>query len=56
MALLVTMEIIIQSLGKKQHSVALIVDSSKAFDSVNHKLLLQRLKSIGLGEMALNWL
>jgi hypothetical protein len=31
------------------------VDSSKAFDSVDHELLLARLRNIGLCEGAVNW-
>lgn len=41
-------------IDSRQHCAALVVDLSKAFDSVDHNLLLQRLKSIGLSEMVLN--
>ncbi len=37
------------------HCAALFVDLTKAFDLVDHALLLQRLKSIGLGNLALSW-
>lgn len=53
-AMLVTNDII-KSLDSKQHYVVLFVDLSKAFDSVGHELLLQKLSCIGLREMALNW-
>ena len=46
---------IIEALDKKKHCAALFVDLSKAFDSVDHALLLQRLGCIGLGKMALSW-
>ena len=46
---------IINALDKKQHCAALFVDSSKAFDSVDHELLLARLRNIGLSEGAVNW-
>jgi hypothetical protein len=47
---------IINALDKKQHCTALFVDLSKAFDSVDHELLLARLRNIGLSEGAVNWL
>lgn len=46
---------IINALDKKQHCAALFVDLSKAFDSVDHELLLARLRNIGLSEGAVNW-
>ncbi|XDV21754.1 hypothetical protein PO909_026778 [Leuciscus waleckii] len=46
---------IITSLDSKKSRAALFVDLSKAFDSVDHNLLLQRLRFIGLSEAALNW-
>lgn len=45
---------IINALDKKQHCAALFVDL--LFDSVDHKLLLARLRNIGLSEGAVNWL
>lgn len=45
---------IINSLDRKQSCRSLFVDLSIAFDSVDHHLLLQRLKHIGLSEVALN--
>lgn len=53
-ATLVTNDII-GALDKKQHSAALFVDLSKAFDSVDHGLLLTKLRSIGLSEKAVAW-
>ncbi len=51
-ALLVTDDII-NSLDSKKSCAALFVDLSKAFDSVDHNLLLQRLRSLGFSEAAL---
>ncbi len=46
---------IIGALDKKQHCAALFVDLSKAFDSVNHELLLNKLSSAGFGPGTLKW-
>ncbi len=46
---------LITALDRRQHCAALFVDLTKAFDLVDHALLLQRLKSIGLGNSALSW-
>lgn len=46
---------IINGLDKKQSCAAVFVDLSKAFDSVDHTLLLTRLRSSGLGDMAVQW-
>ncbi len=35
--------------------IKLFIDISKAFDSVNHDLLLQRLKCIGFSDIVLKW-
>ncbi len=46
---------LITALDKRQHCSALLVDLTKVFDLVDHALLLQRLKSIGLGNSSLSW-
>ncbi len=43
---------IIKCLDSKQHCAALFVDLSTAFDSVDHKFILQRLSCVGFSEMA----
>lgn len=54
-AMLVT-NYIINALDRKQHcAVDLFVDLSKAFDSVDHELLLGRLSDIGMCDMAIEW-
>ena len=45
----------IHALDKKQYCAALFVELSKAFDSVDHELLLARLSITGLSEGAVNW-
>jgi hypothetical protein len=46
---------IITALDSKKFCAALFIDLSKAFDSADHKLMLQRLGYIGLSEAALKW-
>ena len=46
---------IVHALDNKQDCVALFIDLSKAFDSVNHVLLLKRLAEIGLDHKSCNW-
>ena len=43
------------ALDNKKHCAALFIDLSKAFDTVDHSLLLHRLTSIGLDDNALSW-
>jgi hypothetical protein len=45
---------IINALDKKQHCAALLVDLSKAFDSVDNESLLASLRNTGLSEGAVN--
>ncbi|CDQ98175.1 unnamed protein product [Oncorhynchus mykiss] len=46
---------ITQAIDKKQHCVSLFIDLSKAFDTVDHAILRQRLSSVGLSEHAVAW-
>ncbi len=39
---------IVESLDNKQHCVCLFIDLSKAFDTVDHNILLDRLRWVGL--------
>lgn len=43
---------IIGALDRKQHCTALFVDLSEAFDSVDHGLLLNKLRTIGFSPQA----
>jgi len=44
-----------KALDSKKHSIAIFCDLSKAFDCVNHSLLLKKLKSLGVGGRAVEW-
>ena len=38
-----------------KYTVAIFLDLRKAFDVINHDILLDKLRSIGLGEVETNW-
>lgn len=44
---------IINALDRKQYCVALFVDLSKAFDYIDHKLLLGRFKKVAMDDKAI---
>ena len=47
---------IYEAINDKQLSIAIFIDFSKAFDTVNHKILLQKLSHLGIKNGALNWI
>ena len=42
--------------NERKYSLAVYLDICKAFDCVNHKLLLQKLEEIGIGGKCKDWL
>merc|ERR1712002_317095 len=46
---------IMESFEKKQTPIAIYMDLSKAFDTLDHKILLHKLKSYGIRGLALSW-
>lgn len=42
-------------LDRKPHSAALFVNLPKAFDSVHHELLLNKLRIVGFGHRRIKW-
>ena len=55
MALMVLMEEISKCLEKRDYVVGVFLDFSKAFDTVNHDILLQILYHYGIRGVALKW-
>ena len=55
-ALLDLTEFIFHSLDKKQYNVTILVDLKKAFDTVNHDILIQKLERYGFRGSFLGWL
>ena len=43
------------AIDKSEVSVVVLLDMSKAFDSIRHDLLLQKLQSIGVASSSLKW-
>ena len=55
LALLHTLERILTSLDNKETVIALFIDLSKAFDSLDHSILLYKLEHYGVRGVPLNW-
>ena len=54
-ALLNAKDRILNSMSKKQVTLLLLIDFSKAFDLVDHSILLNKLEHYGIRGLALNW-
>ena len=54
-AILKLMEYIYKALNEKKHNLTVFVDLRKAFDTVNHKILLNKLFQYGIRGNALDW-
>ena len=49
-------EAIYDSLNSKKHHVSLMIDLKKAFDTVNHNILLKKLQLYGIRGIGLDWI
>ena len=54
-ALIKLTEFFYSSLNNSNHLVSIFVDLRKAFDTVNHEILLRKLHCYGIRELALDW-
>jgi hypothetical protein len=48
-------ESIYESFNNKSHALSIFVDFKKAFDIVNHKILIRKLQAYGIRGLPLNW-
>ena len=55
-ALLELIEEISSSMDRGLHTVGIFIDLSKAFDTIDHSLLLKKLENFGIRGVVLNWL
>ncbi len=49
------MNFVTEALNKKETAIAIFCDLRKAFDTVNHSILLRKLHKIGIRGVALEW-
>lgn len=56
MAIIEAVEEIAKALDKRKYAVGIFIDLKKAFDTLNHTILLQKLELYGIRGVALNWL
>ena len=54
-AVLTLTDHILQSFDNKQYTLGIFLDFTKAFETVNHEILLQKLQHIGVRGVAFNW-
>jgi hypothetical protein len=55
MALLSLVDDISEEMNNKNYSIGIFIDLSKAFDTINHKLLIAKLNHYGIRGMVLDW-
>ncbi len=54
-AVLKVLNDLVKSLDGKHHCACLFIDLTKAFDTVKHKILLDKLRSVGLSDNVVSW-
>ena len=50
-----TTDMILSAIDKKQLTAVVLLDMSKAFDSINHNMLLVKLQDVGASPLAIQW-
>ena len=50
-----TTDMILSAIDKKQLTAVVLLDMSKAFDSINHNMLLVKLEAVGASPSAIKW-
>ena len=54
-ALISSTDFVLRAIDQKKITAVVYLDMSKAFDTINHAILLKKLKDIGLSSSALQW-
>ena len=54
-AILELQDSVVKSLAKKQYTIGIFLDLTKAFDSLDHCILISKLHHLGIRGLALNW-
>jgi len=54
-SLIVSIDTILEAVDKRKVTAVIYVDMSKVFDSINHSILLQKLKAIGPAPSVVSW-
>ena len=55
-ALVKLTEIIYKSLDSRKHHISILIDLKKAFDTMNHNILIQKLELYGIRQLPLMWI
>jgi hypothetical protein len=50
-----TTDVILNAIDKQKVTAVVLLDMSKAFDSLNHGILLDKLQDVGASTSALKW-
>ena len=48
-------DIILDAMNKKEMTALVLLDLSKAFDSIEHSLLLRKLRTLGMSKDEVDW-
>ena len=54
-SIIASTDTILEAVNKRKLTATVYLDMSKAFDSINHSILLRKLKAIGLAPSAVSW-